>query len=101
MAGSPWRLPALVALLPQYLAVIGTLNNDALTFPSRSPVAEVAAYQMVRLLQRRRHVGRGGSGSGHLVGLALLTKTLAWVTLPLAALTVLLVLFRTPPKHRK
>jgi 4-amino-4-deoxy-L-arabinose transferase-like glycosyltransferase len=78
---------ALVALVPQHLAMIGTLNNDALCFL----VVALAGWQMVRILRWQGAVPRRAwVWLGVLVGLALLTKTLAWITLPLAALTVLL-----------
>lgn len=78
---------ALVALVPQHLAMIGTLNNDALCFL----VVALAGLQMVRILRWQGAVPRHAwVWLGVIVGAALLTKTLAWITLPLAALTVLL-----------
>ncbi len=78
---------ALVAVVPQHLAMIGTLNNDALCFA----VVALAVWQMVRLLQWQGRVPqREWLWLGAMVGLALITKTLAWIALPLAGLTVLL-----------
>jgi 4-amino-4-deoxy-L-arabinose transferase-like glycosyltransferase len=78
---------ALVAVVPQHLAMIGTLNNDALCFA----VVAGAVYQMVRILRWQGYVPqRQWLGLGILVGIALITKTLAWIALPLAGFTVLL-----------
>jgi 4-amino-4-deoxy-L-arabinose transferase-like glycosyltransferase len=77
----------LVAVVPQHLAMIGTLNNDALCFA----VVALAVWQMGRLLQWQGKVPqREWLWLGGMVGVALLTKTLAWIALPLAGLTVLL-----------
>ena len=90
----------MVALVPQHLAMIGTLNNDALCFL----VVAVAVYQMVRILTWQGEVSRSAwAWLGVLVGIALITKTLAWIALPLAGLTVLLKLrsfsFATLTQH--
>lgn len=76
-----------VALVPQHLAMIGSLNNDALTFL----LVALTMWQAVRLLGERE----GGDQRewlllGLLVGLALVTKTLAWVVVPLAGLLLVL-----------
>jgi 4-amino-4-deoxy-L-arabinose transferase-like glycosyltransferase len=76
-----------VALLPQHLAMIGSLNNDALTYV----LVVLAVFQMVLLLNAtQERERRGWLRLALLVGLCLVTKTLAWVVVPLAALTLLL-----------
>lgn len=84
MAGA---VGAVVSVVPQHLAMIGTLNNDALCFV----VVAGAAYQMVRILRWQGVVPqREWLLLGGLVGGALITKTLAWIVLPMAGITVML-----------
>ncbi|MBA3531556.1 MAG: glycosyltransferase family 39 protein [Ardenticatenales bacterium] len=83
----------MVALLPQHLAMIGSLNNDALTFL----IVALSVWQMLRLLVLGSHTSHTAwLKLGFLVGLALLTKTLAWVVLPLSVLTLLLLRVKEP-----
>ncbi len=77
----------LVALVPQHLAMLGSLNNDALTFL----VVALTVWQAVRLLNAREAAqNHEWVRLGVLVGLALITKTLAWVVLLPVGLLLLL-----------
>ncbi|MCB0076236.1 MAG: DUF2142 domain-containing protein [Anaerolineales bacterium] len=73
-----------VALVPQHLAMIGALNNDGLTFL----LVALAVWRMLRYLAAPSR--RNLLLMALLVALCLITKTLAWVALPLALLTALL-----------
>jgi 4-amino-4-deoxy-L-arabinose transferase-like glycosyltransferase len=76
---------ALVALVPMHLAMLASVNNDAL--------AELLLAALLLVLSRRlvapgRGARRGDIGLGILLGLGLLTKTTVYIALPLAALTL-------------
>ena len=85
----------LVALVPQHLAMIGSLNNDALSFL----MVALVVWQTIRLLRASEAVQQPekkrwryyGFTLSVLSALALLTKTLAWVVLPLVGLALLLL----------
>ncbi|MGB0384786.1 MAG: glycosyltransferase family 39 protein [Ardenticatenaceae bacterium] len=103
-AGGDWSLAlataGLVALVPQHLAIMASLNNDALTFL----IVALTAWQIIRLLRasdgaawpEKDEIGPWLKLSV-LSALALLTKTLAWVVLPLEALMILLFLQKNKP----
>lgn len=83
---------ALVALVPQHLAMIGSLNNDALSFL----LVALVVWQAVRLLraseaaqQPKRSQWQSDLKLYVLSALALLTKTLAWVVAPLVGVVFL------------
>ncbi|MEW5956301.1 MAG: DUF2142 domain-containing protein [Chloroflexota bacterium] len=76
---------ALVALTPMHLAMLASVNNDAL--------AELILAALLLLLSRRLVAGRTGSGRadlllGGLLGLGLITKMTVYIAIPLAAVTL-------------
>ncbi|MFN3705608.1 MAG: DUF2142 domain-containing protein [Thermoflexales bacterium] len=76
---------AIVALLPQHLAVMASFNNDAL---SQALIA-LCAWQGARLLGRDAVPSRREAlGLGVTVGLAVITKATAYLCLPLAVLAL-------------
>jgi len=83
----------LVALVPQHLAMIGSLNNDALSFL----LVALVVWQAVCLLRASEAVQQPKSSQWQLdlklyvlSALALLTKSLAWVVAPLVGVVFLL-----------
>jgi len=74
----------LVAFLPQRLAMAAGVNNDALA----EVMVGASLWMAVRCVRGRIHGWRAFLGWGLLLGLTVLTKTTAYVALPVAVLAV-------------
>jgi hypothetical protein len=80
-----WIATAFVALLPQHLAILTSVNNDALAWL----LVAASLYLLVRLEQQESLSRRDLSLFGLLLGLCLLTKVTAYLMLPVAGLWLL------------
>jgi hypothetical protein len=86
------RLTQVAALA--FAALTPVLTRTAVMYhpePLAAALAAAGLYVIVRTLERRRHVLRGGSVAGLLFGLAILTRT--WAIAPAGACFLGLVLF--------
>ena len=75
---------AFVAFVPQHLAMMAGVNNDALA----EALVGVGLWMAVRYLQRETARPRFLLGWGVVLGAALLTKTTAYVALPVALVAI-------------
>ncbi|HYN87933.1 MAG TPA: DUF2142 domain-containing protein [Ardenticatenaceae bacterium] len=76
----------LVATIPMHLTFLSAANNDGLA----ELFLTLGVWQMLRLLRRPEH-RRAWLRLGLVLGLSLLTKTTAYIALPLVVLTALLI----------
>lgn len=87
-------LAATVALIPMYTAVSAAINNDALAVALTAAVGLLVLRTLTRSPIPRRRL----TALGVLLGLCLLTKTTAYITVPLVVLALVLhgLRHRTP-----
>ena len=81
----PLATTALIAFLPQHLAMTAGVNNDTLA----EVVVGAVLWVVIRMTDdKAQNSGFGLWALGFLVGLAMLTKTTAYVVLPVALVAV-------------
>jgi 4-amino-4-deoxy-L-arabinose transferase-like glycosyltransferase len=87
---------AFVAFVPMHVAILASVNNDAL---AELILASLLLLMVRRLVSPRRPSFKADVFLGVLLGLGLITKTTVYIAIPLAAATLLLTESATARRH--